>query len=746
MKVVRNILIAIIGLVVLAVAAIAIAVFVIDPNAYKPQIERVVEQKTNLDIDLSGDIGWSLFPLGLELNEVEATLEGERFIALRKLIAQVDFWSLISMSPQVHTFVLDGLDALLTVAEDGTGNWTRIMPEGETPSADQVAQEAAEEQAAANGDDSVDVLAFAVEEVRITDASVQYEDLATGQSIVLQDFSLLASQIMLGSEFPLEVGFLVNTGDPEMTVEGDITARLAANQELTEFSVKGLDAKFGLSGEAFDGRTLQARITGAVDANTSNETARLDNFRATLANLELTTNLDIEGFGPQARVNGDLSLAEFSLRELMQTMGMEEPETADPDVLNKISLSTRLTGPAGVAELSDLTIVLDDTTFKGGARYNIASGALSFQLEGDALNADRYLPPPAEEGETPATTQSPTQSPGTTTTAAVEGDLLPLETLRGLELDIDLGLGELIVSNLTITEINTSIDAAGGRVGLTDFSGRLYGGGFQSDITIDARPDEPNWQLNAQVSGVESQPLLQDLAEIDMLAGAANINNNVSTNGNRMSKLRKNSDGTVNFNLAEGEFTRMNLTRLACQGIALVNQEQLAEADWGETTPFNDMQGTLQIEGNTFNNTNLVAALAGMRLEGNGTLNMATSMIDYEAGMRIVGEIHRDEACRVSDYVQNVIIPVECRGDFSEDPAGLCSFDGSRFRDTLKDIAANAAREKVREEADRAREKVEDRVREKLNERLNRGGDADAEGESEGDNKVKDAIRGLFNR
>lgn len=741
MKVVRNILIAIIGLVVLAVAAIAIAVFVIDPNTYKPQIERVVEQKTNLDIDLSGDISWSLFPLGLELNEVEATLDGERFIALRKLIAQVDFWSLISMSPQVHTFVLDGLDARLTVAEDGTGNWTRILPEGETPSAEQAAQEAAEEQAAANGDDSVDVLAFAVEEVRITDASVQYEDLATGQSIVLQDFTLLASQIMLGSEFPLEVGFLVNTGEPEMSVEGDITARLTANEELTEFSVKGLDAKFGLSGDAFDNRTLQARITGSVDANTATETAKLANFRATLANLELTTNLDIDGFGPHARVNGDLSVAEFSLRELMQTMGMEEPETTDPDVLNKLSLSTRLTGPAGVAELSDLTIVLDDTTFKGSARYNIDSGALTFQLEGDALNADRYLPPPAEETEA---SQTPTQSPGATTTAAAEGELLPLETLRDLELDIDLGLGELIISNLTITDINTSIDATNGRVGLTDFSGSLYGGDFQSDITIDARPDSPNWQLNAQVSGVESQPLLQDLAEIDMLAGAANININVSTQGNRMSLLRENADGAVNFNLAEGEFTRMNLTRLACQGIALVNQEELTATDWGETTPFNDMQGTLQIEGNTFNNTSLVAALAGMRLEGDGTLNMATSKLDYEAGLRIVGEIHRDEACRVSDYVQNVIIPVECRGDFSEDPAGLCSFDGSRFRDTLKDIAANAARGKVREEADRAREKVEERVREKLGERLNRG--EDAEGENEDDNKVRDAIRGLLNR
>jgi len=731
MKAVRYIIFAIVGLTLLAIAAIAVAVFVIDPNAYKPQIERVVEQKTNLDLDLSGDIGWSLFPLGLELNDVEATLDGERFVALRQLVAQVDFWSLIAMSPQVHTFVLDGLDARLTVAEDGTGNWTRILPEGETPSADEAAAEAAQEEAAANGGDSGDVLAFAVEEIRVTDASVQYEDMATGQSVVLQDFSLLASQIALGSEFPLEVGFLVNTGQPEMSVNGDISARLTANEALTEFSVNGLDAKFGLSGEAFGDRTLQARITGGAAANLENETASLDDFRATLANLELTTNLHVEGFSAQPKVTGDLAVAEFSLQELMQTLGMDEVETTDPEVLNRLSLSTKLTGPAGVAELSDLTMVLDDTTFNGGARYNIESGAVAFQLKGDALNADRYLPPPAEE--TGATQPSTSGAPAS---AGAESDLLPLETLRGLDLDIDLGLGELIISNLTITDINTSIDASNGQVSLSDFSGKLYDGGFQSNVNIDARSDDPSWQLRAQVSNVETQPLLQDLAEMDMLAGAANINIDASTRGNRISVLRQNADGTVNFNLAEGQFTRMNLTRMACQGIALVNQEQLTTTDWGQTTPFNDMKGTLQINGNTLDNTELVAALAGMRLEGNGTVDMAASEIDYEAGLRIVGEIHRDEACRVTEYVENVVIPVECRGNFTEDPAGMCSFDGSRFRDTLKDIAANAARAKVQEETERAREKAEEKVREKIDERL----------QGEDGEKVKDAIRGLFNR
>ena len=236
------------------------------------------------------------------------------------------------------------------------------------------------------------------------------------------------------------------------------------------------------------------------------------------------------------------------------------------------------------------------------------------------------------------------------------------------------------------------------------------------------------------MSGVETLPLLTDLAEVRMLAGSANLNMDVKTTGNRISALRNDAKGSIDFNLAKGEFTQMNLTRMACQGIALANQDKLTTTDWGTSTPFNDMKGTLKIDGNTLNNTNLVAALSGMRLEGDGTVDLATSNLDYEIGLRIVGEIARDNACRVTEYVENVVIPVECRGDFTADPAGLCSFDGSRFRDTLKTIATNAAKAKAREKVDAAKSKAEDKVSEKLQEKLG----------EQGGEQVKDALKGLF--
>ncbi|PPK53548.1 AsmA family protein [Marinobacter persicus] len=715
MKAIRYAFYALVALIALAVLAIGIAVAVINPNDYKPQIEAAVEKQTNLDLILEGEIGWSFIPLGLELNQVEANLDGERLVALEQLVAQIDFWSLISMSPQVNTFLLSGLDAQLQVNEQGVGNWTRIMRE--EASQDQ-GSETAQTDTAPTADEvgSREPLNFNVESVEISNANVHYSDQTTGQSVALQDLNVTASNITLGSAFPLEISFRVETAQPQFAVDGSISAQFQANEALNQFAVSGLEAVFDMTGEPFGGKSVTAEMGGSLTANLETETASLSDFTASLANLRLGTDLDIQGFGNQAKLAGRVDIAEFSLKQLLSNLGQPAIETDDPDVLKRVAFTTKIGGEPGTAALSDLTITLDDTTFTGGGSYNLGTGGIVFDLNGDKLNADRYLPPASEDDSSSAGGSGETTE--TASAGQPESDLLPLETLRSLLMDVDFGLGELIVSNLTIKEITASTTAENGVLKVDEFSGKLYDGGFDANVTLDARSDNPKWRIRSDVTSVQTLPLLTDLAEVEMLSGAANLDATIDTTGNRVSTLRENARGKITFNLAEGQFRNMNLTRMACQGIAMVNQDQLTTTDWGTHTPFNDMRGTLTINGNTLTNNDLVAALAGMRLEGNGTVDLQQTELDYEVGLRIVGEIHRDNACRVTEYVENVVIPVECRGNFSEAPGKLCSFDGSRFRDTLKDIAANAARAKAKKEVDEAKQKAEEKVQEKIGEKL----------------------------
>lgn len=736
MKALRYVLIAIAGIVVLLVAAVVVATMVLDPNDYKPQIEKAVEKNTNLDLILAGDIDWSLIPIGLELNDVEAKLDGERFVSLKQLIAQVDFWSLVAMAPAVDTFILDGLDARMIKNKDGQGNWQRVMPEPteteEKADAPATPEEPAEPATAEATSDS-SPLKFNVEEIRINNAQVHYTDEATGQDVTLEDFSVTANDITLGKFFPLEMGFRFATNKPDFEVIGRFNARLLANETLKQFEIKDLDSSFEMSGEPLNGKTVTTGLTGNITADLENETASLKNFALAVADLTLKANLDVTGFGESPKLAGDLKLEEFSIRELLAELGQAEINTSDPDVLEKASFSTDIGGDSGKVQLDNLKFVLDDTTFKGSFGLGLENTAIALNLQGDKINVDRYLPPKDESAAAGDSSDQPAESGngGSGGAAADESDLLPLETLRGLALDINLGLEELVASNLTISDIKSKISADKGLIKVQQFGGNLYEGDFNVTATLDARKDNPTWKISERANNIQTLPLLTDLAEVTLLSGGANLTADITTQGNRISTLRNNAKGDINFKLAEGSFNKMNLTRMACTGIAFANGESLGTDGWATTTPFNDMHGTLKIDGNTINNTDLTAALAGMELKGDGTVDLKSSDLDYEVGLRVVGELHRDEACRVTKYVEGVVIPVECRGDISGEPAKLCSFDGSRFRDTLKGMASNAAKEKAKDEANKA---IDDKVGKELERHVDK----------ETSDKVKNALKGLF--
>src|SRR5690606_10927993 len=227
-------------------------------------------------------------------------------------------------------------------------------------------------------------------------------------------------------EFPLDIRFRVETTQPAFAVDGNISANLTANQSLNEFAMSGLKAVFDMSGEPFGDKSVTAEIGGSLVANLENETASLSDFTASLANLKLSTNLNVKGFGDKPAIDGRLEVSEFSLKQLLSDLGQPAIETEDPEVLKAIALSTNLGGEPGSVSLSDRELKLDDTRFDGGGSYTVATGVLVFDLNGDKVNAARFLPPPQVEGEAGSPQPAAEGSAQQTATAnQPETDLLP---------------------------------------------------------------------------------------------------------------------------------------------------------------------------------------------------------------------------------------------------------------------------------------------------------------------------------
>lgn len=700
---IRYLLYTVLGIVVLTVAAVAVAVFVLDPNDYKPQIEKAVEDRTRLDLNLGGDIGWSLIPLGLELNDVDARLDERRLLKLDRLVARVGLLSLLKMQPAVHTFTLHGLEVNLVRDKSGTGNWERIFPEAEQPAPDKPEPKPAEEPATGGP------LLFNVSELDIADARLHYRDEANGQELTLDRLSLQASDIVLGKAFPLQLSFHVTTAEPEVDVEAEITASVTAGEELRQFAVDGLKSRFKLAGAVFDGKQVPATAEGSIRANLDQETVALNRFAATFANVTLKTDLDVRGFGGSPQVIGKVDIPPFSVRELLKQLGQPDIPTSDPAVLRKLAVQAVISGDPGRVDMEPLTVVLDDSTLKGSLIYELETSAITSRLNLDKINADRYLPPqPEQTGEQQKTAQ--------TTPAGQEPELLPLETVRGLRWDLTLDIGQLVANNATITDMKLASRAADGVIDIKPLSGQLYGGSFKATANIDATTSTPRWKLQSNVSNVQTLPLLSDVADMRQFSGLANINADLASSGNRISALRGNAKGQADFAIERGKLEGTNMAAYACQGIALAHRESIDTSGWPKETPFEALSGALTINGNTLNNRSLKAQMKGMALEGQGTVDAQDMVLDYKAGLRILGDVHENPSCRVNEKLTGVVIPVKCEGPLAGEQGLPCKFDTARFRDTLKDLVKAEAKEEIEEEKEKAKEKVREKAQEKLQE------------------------------
>src|SRR4051812_11737805 len=160
MKAIRYTLYAIAGLVVLLVLGGVIFAMTFNPNRYKPEIERLVKEKTGRTLSLKGDLQVAIWPaLGAKVDGVTLSEHGsdQQFLALDSAHASVALMPLLHGQAIVDGIRVSGLKASVIKEKDGRFNFSDLMesqaepkPQGKEESKAQ-AQKKADERKAQNG-------------------------------------------------------------------------------------------------------------------------------------------------------------------------------------------------------------------------------------------------------------------------------------------------------------------------------------------------------------------------------------------------------------------------------------------------------------------------------------------------------------------------------------------------------------------------------------------------------------------
>jgi len=425
-------------------------------------------------------------------------------------------------------------------------------------------------------------------------------------------------------------------------------------------------------------------LTASADAS-----ANLDKGRASLKNLavsglglDVKGSLEATGIQSEPAFQGDLAVSPFNLRRLLESLQQDLPEMADPNTLQRVALNTTFSGTADSIEISKLSAVLDQSNIQGELAVNdFADPAVRFGLGIDAINADRYLPPPDAEAQAP---------PPSPEAAAAGAATLPLETLRALKLEGDLLIGSLTISGARMTDVKISVNARDGDIAVDPIAANLYGGSYRGRIGLDARGEQPVLDIESQLQGVNADPLLGDVTGTALVAGTAGFNADLTAVGGDADRIKRTLAGTARFNVQDGVYRGLDVRKVLYQVETMIERKRPSRIDRSGETRFDQLSGSFVIEEGIVRNNDLTLRAPGIKVTGQGMLcDLPADQIDYDVQLAVDETTVENPQDRIN--LGGYSVPAKCRGSCG---SPNCLPDTARI---VENLIRDEAGEKIRD-------------------------------------------------
>lgn len=583
-------------LVVLVIAALVAAPFLIPVETYKQQIASATRDATGRELVIGGDFGVSLLPsIALEAEDVAFANAPDastpQMATLQVLRVKLQLWPLLTGEVRVDEFVLVEPVINLEIDKNGRANWDFG---GTPPAGEAAATTTTTEPAAGGGGPAAGLKQLSLGDVRLVDGRINYFDARSGAAYEVSGINMTLSLPDLDSPFAAEGSLTWNAETLEIAAQtGALRGLLGGETTSVEVALESAPVNLGYQG--------QVTLAGAAKAD-----GQVDLDVPSIRNLAAWTGNPIEdggaGLGP-LKISGQVAVDGQSYA------------------------------------FSGAEIALDDMNATGDFRADLGGKIpyLKGGLEVDRLDLNTYMA--GEEGA--AAADGGTEAAGGGGTVAGQpaewsDEPIDVSGLKAVNADFDLAVGGIQVQQVQIGRGEVKMALKDGLLTVDLAQLNLYEGVGQGRLTVDGRGEIPAIEKSFNISGIQAKPLLTDAAGFDRLEGTGEMNIAVTTRGRSQREMVQalNGKGAVKF--LDGAITGINLA-------AMVRNVQSAFADRAsgevQKTDFAELSGTFTIENGLLRNNDLLLLSPLLRLTGEGTSDLPARTVDYRVVPKAVATI-----------------------------------------------------------------------------------------------------------
>lgn len=606
MRTIKTLLKILLGALLLLGVTITAVVVLFNPNDYKPQIRKALHDGTGREVRIDGEISWSLFPyLGVTLGPVAMQDAGgeTEFASVQSAGIELDLWPILHQELAIDRIYLDGL-RLNLVAGGGENNWDDLIAA----------------KTSTKSTTSAPALPKAVHigAISIRNAMLNYRDAQSGVVYRLEKISLESSEIRFKQAFDLRAGFALK-GVPGSALDVRLQTRVLLDPGQSRYALRDLGVR--VRGK-WAGNAIDTEGHAHADFDGKAGTLLASDLDLRSHNLHIQGGLDLHRRADGWHGQAGLDVPTFSPRRWIEQFTGRDLDTRDSKVLASASaaFTAKLNGPKTHLQLKSLQ--LDDTRFSGTLDIaRLTPTAISFKLEGDELDLDRYLPASATTKSTPVPTQHvPPRRPADSTPTSAPVKL----TLQG-----DFDFQRFTVAKLSAENIHMHFAARRGVFTVDPIRADFYNGKFTGDVRVDTTAAKVPVAFHARLAGVAGKPLSRDLLGSERLSGTADAEVKMRAQLVRPDALSASLNGQLGMTMRDGAVVGIDVVRLLRQANARLQGRALpAQAKPVQKTDFTELDVALDVADGVARFTTLDLRSAALGMSGSGQIDLPRQRIN----------------------------------------------------------------------------------------------------------------------
>ncbi|RMG28598.1 MAG: AsmA family protein, partial [Gammaproteobacteria bacterium] len=310
--------------------------------------------------------------------------------------------------------------------------------------------------------------------------------------------------------------------------------------------------------------------------------------------------------------------------------------------------------------LDPLRLRFDDTTLEGNLRLPSFEGPkVRYRLSLDTIDLDRYLPPKEKSVEGKQAPAPQAATPGQAAAGAAAE--LPLESLRRLDLDGTLTIGELKAFQLRSRNITLTTRASGGKIRLHPASAELYEGKYEGDFRLDVRGRQPAFSMNEKVIAIQAGPLLRDLTGKAAMTGRGEVQVKLTGKGLDPEQIKPTLNGHLSLSFRDGAIAGIDIPRMIREAQARLKGQTLPAANGPGQTDFTSLTATAAVKEGVLLNDDLRLQSPLLRAAGRGKVDLPRNRIDYLLTVKLVGTLE-GEGGKPMESLRGLAIPLRIQG------------------------------------------------------------------------------------